>query len=57
MVIQGVTFMLVTLLVFSVVAWAAGTAADRLRSPRLTLWLNRASAVIFTVLAVFTLTS
>lgn len=57
MVIQGVTFMLATLLVFSVVAWAAGTAADRLRSPRLTLWLNRASAVIFTVLAVFTLTS
>ena len=57
MVIQGATFILATLIVFSAIAWAAGAAADRLRSPTFTLWLNRVSAVIFVALAGFTLAS
>lgn len=57
MVIQGATFILATLIVFSAIAWAAGAAADRLRSPTFTLWLNRVSAVIFVALAGVTLAS
>lgn len=33
MLLQGVTFIGVTALVFGAVAWGAGTMADRLRSP------------------------
>ena len=57
MVIQGATFILATLIVFSAIAWAAGAAADRLGSPTFTLWLNRVSAVIFVALAGVTLAS
>lgn len=57
MIIQGVTFIGATLIVFSAVAWGAGALADRMRSPRFQLWLNRTSAVIFLMLAVFTVLS
>ena len=57
MLIQGVTFIGATLIVFSAVAWGAGALADRTRSPRFQLWLNRTSAVIFLMLAVFTVLS
>lgn len=57
MVIQGVTFIGATLIVFSAVAWGAGVLADKMRSPTFQLWLNRISAVIFLMLAVFTVLS
>lgn len=57
MVIQGLTFIAATAIVFGVIAWCAGTLADKLRSPRFQLILNRVSAVIFVGLAVFTLMS
>lgn len=57
MVIQGVTFIGATLIVFSAVAWGAGALADKMRSPTFQLWLNRISAVIFLMLAVFTVLS
>lgn len=57
MIIQGVTFIGATLVVFGGIAWCAGTLADRLRSPRFQAALNRISAVIFLGLAVFTLMS
>ena len=57
MVIQGVIFIGATLIVFSAVAWGAGALADKMRSPTFQLWLNRISAVIFLMLAVFTVLS
>ena len=57
MIIQGVTFIGATLIVFSAVAWGAGALADRMRSLRFQLWLNRTSAVIFLMLAVVTVLS
>ncbi len=55
MIIQGVTFIAATLVVFLLIAWCAGTLADKLRSPRFQTILNRTSAVLFVLLAVFTL--
>ena len=55
MLIMGMTFLICTLVVFCTVAWCAGTLADRLRSPKVQIILNKTSAVIFTVLAISTL--
>ncbi len=55
MLIMGVTFLMCTLAVFCTVAWCAGTLADRLRSPKVQIILNKVSAVIFTILAISTL--
>ena len=55
MLIMGMTFLVCTLVVFSAIAWCAGTLADRLRSPKVQTILNKVSAVIFTVLAISTL--
>ena len=55
MLIQGATFMLATLIVFSALACLAGAAADWLCRPRWRAWLSRASAVIFVTLAGFAL--
>lgn len=55
MLIMGLTFLVCTLVVFSAIAWCAGTLADRLRSPKVQNILNKASSVIFTLLAVSTL--
>lgn len=57
MIIQGVTFMGATLVVFGAVAWGAGSLADRFRRPKVQLILNRSSAVLFAALAVFTVLS
>ena len=57
MLLQGVTFIGVTALVFGAVAWGAGTMADRLRSPAFQTWLGRCSALILALLAIFTLTT
>lgn len=57
MVVQGLTFILATFVVFSAIAWAAGAAAKKLQSPAFSLWLNRGSAVLFLALAVFTVFS
>ena len=57
MVIQGVTFIFATIIVFGAIAWGAGALADRLRSARFQEILNRTSAVIFVGLAGFTLLS
>ena len=51
MVIQGVTFIFATIVVFGAIAWGAGALADRLRSARFQEILNRTSAVIFVGLA------
>lgn len=55
MLIMGMTFLVCTLLVFSAVAWGAGTLADRLRNPRVQTILNKTSALIFLLLAISTL--
>ena len=55
MLIMGFTFMMCTLVVFLMVAWCAGTLADRLRSAKVQNILNKTSAVIFTLLAISTL--
>ena len=55
MLIMGLTFMVCTLVVFSMIAWCAGTLADRLRSAKVQTILNKTSAVIFTLLAISTL--
>ena len=41
MVIQGVTFIFATIIVFGAIAWGAGALADRLRSARFQEILNR----------------
>ncbi len=55
MILQGATFIAATALVFSSIAWGAGTLADKLRNPAFQIWLNRGSALIFVLLALFTL--
>ena len=53
MFIMGLTFMGHAALdcFFSVLAWCAGSLAERLLSPRMQYILNKASACIFAVLA------
>ena len=55
MFIMGLTFLVVTLVVFSAIAWCAGSLADRIRSAKFQYILNKVSALIFIVLAVSTL--
>ncbi len=55
MLIMGATFLASTLIVFGGVAWCAGTIADKLRSPKVQLIMNRVSAIIFVLLAISTL--
>ena len=55
MLVQGITFAAVTALVFSGIAWAAGSLADRLRNPAVQCRLNQVSAVIFVLLAGYAL--
>lgn len=52
---MGTTFLIITLIVFSGIAWCAGTLADRIRSERFQRYLNKISAVIFVALAISTL--
>ena len=55
MVIQGITFIAATLLVFSAVAFCAGALASKVKSPAFRFYLNRLSALLFVVLALSTL--
>ena len=55
MVIQGITFIAATLLVFSAVAFCAGALASKVKSPAFRFYLNRLSAPLFVVLALSTL--
>lgn len=57
MLILGFTFMVATALVFSCIAFCAGTLADKLRTPKVQFWMNRTAAVIFLALAAVTLLS
>lgn len=55
MTIQGATFLVTTVIVFSTIAFCAGSLADRMRSVRFQHALGWISAVIFLGLAVATL--
>ena len=55
MVIQGITFIAATLLVFSAVAFCAGALASKVKSPAFRFYLIRLSALLFVVLALSTL--
>lgn len=51
MVVMGISFGAATAIVFGLVAVFAGKLADKLRTPHVQFFLNRASAVIFVLLA------
>lgn len=55
MLLMGATFLAVTLVVFSLFAWCAGSLADRVRTPKVQRFFNKLSSVIFAVLALSTL--
>lgn len=55
MLVMGATFWVVTFVVFGLFAWCAGTLADKVRTPKVQLFFNKLSAVIFALLAVSTL--
>ena len=52
MIIQGLTFMLATVVVFVAVAAGAGMLSDKLMQPKFYKWLNYGSAVLFVLLAI-----
>lgn len=55
MVIQGVTFIAATLIVFAAIAVCAGAIASKIKSPGFRFYLNRLSALLFVGLGLFTL--
>ncbi len=55
MIVQGLTFMAATMIVFSIVAAGAGFISAKLYSPSFAVKLNYGSAALFVLLAVFTL--
>lgn len=55
MILQGLTFMAATMLVFSLVAAAAGYLSAKLFSTRFSMYLNYGSALLFVVLALCTI--
>lgn len=55
MVIQGITFIFATLLVFSAVAFCAGALASKVKNPTFSFYLNRLSALLFVALGLSTL--
>ena len=57
MTLLGVTFIVITLIVFGGIAVAAGQIAEHLRSPRFQFYLSRGSAVLFVLLALGTVLS
>ena len=52
MIIQGLTFMLATVVVFVAVAAGAGMLSDKLMQSKFYKWLNYGSAVLFVLLAI-----
>lgn len=57
MAVQGATFLVTTVVVFSAIAFCSGSLADRMRSPRFQRIFGIVSALIFLALAVLTLLS
>lgn len=57
MAVQGATFLVTTIVVFSAIAFCSGSLADRMRSPRFQRIFGIVSALIFLALAVLTLLS
>ncbi len=51
MVMQGLTFMLATIVVFAAIAAGSGLLSTKLMNPRFYKWLNYGSALLFVMLA------
>jgi threonine/homoserine/homoserine lactone efflux protein len=50
--LMGLTFTAITALAYSALAWSAGTVGARLsRQPRIALWLERATGIVFIAMA------
>jgi threonine/homoserine/homoserine lactone efflux protein len=50
--LMGLTFTVITALAYSALAWSAGSVGARLvRQPRIALWLERATGVVFIAMA------
>jgi threonine/homoserine/homoserine lactone efflux protein len=50
--LMGLTFTLVTAVAYSALAWSAGSVGARLtRQPRIALWLERATGIVFIAMA------
>ena len=50
--LMGLTFALITALAYSALAWSAGSVGARVgREPRIALWLERATGVVFIAMA------
>jgi threonine/homoserine/homoserine lactone efflux protein len=50
--LMGLTFTLVTALAYSALAWSAGAVGGRLaKQPRIALWLERATGIVFIAMA------
>jgi threonine/homoserine/homoserine lactone efflux protein len=51
--LMGLTFTLITAVAYSALAWSAGSVGARLvRQPRIALWLERATGIVFIAMAV-----
>ena len=50
--LMGLTFTLITALAYSALAWSAGSVGARLvKQPRIALWLERATGIVFIAMA------
>jgi RhtB (resistance to homoserine/threonine) family protein len=50
--VMGLTFTVITALTYSALAWSAGSVGARLiRQPRIALWLERATGIVFIAMA------
>ncbi len=50
--LMGLTFTIITALAYSALAWSAGSVGARLvRQPRIALWLERATGIVFIAMA------
>jgi threonine/homoserine/homoserine lactone efflux protein len=50
--LMGLTFTVITALAYSALAWSAGSVGARLvRQPRIALWLERATGIVFIAMA------
>jgi threonine/homoserine/homoserine lactone efflux protein len=50
--LMGLTFTVITALAYSALAWSAGTVGARLtKQPRIALWLERATGIVFIAMA------
>ena len=50
--LMGLTFTVITALAYSALAWSAGSVGARLgKQPRIALWLERATGIVFIAMA------